>query len=119
MVPESMQLSPEETRFKARMILERSAKHEARREHGNGGSVYFVACGAYVKIGFAEAVPKRLTELQLANPEPLVLIGQVPGGLDRETELHRLFAKWRHRGEWFHLNDETRNLIEGLLTARL
>jgi hypothetical protein len=62
---------------------------------------YFVRCGGFVKIGIAWNVRHRLCGLQVGNPEPLELLGELTG--DHEIELHGLFREYRHRGEWFRL----------------
>lgn len=58
------------------------------------------------KIGWTENadVTRRLTSLQTASSEELVLVGSFSAS-SRQTEaaLHRLFAQQRQRGEWFRL----------------
>lgn len=66
-------------------------------------SVYFIRSGNYIKIGYAEQPRRRLKELQTGNPEKLQLLGTVPGGPDREREIHHLFNDFRVKGEWFEL----------------
>ena len=64
---------------------------------------YFIhdeASGA-VKIGIADDVPRRLSALQIGNPNPLTLVGTIPGGPREESKLHRQFATHHRRGEWF------------------
>src|SRR5262249_47936749 len=53
------------------------------------------------KIGWSKNPKKRLSSLQTASPDELVLLGTIQGGLEVETELHRRFAKHKLQGEWF------------------
>jgi hypothetical protein len=68
--------------------------------------IYFVQAGERgpIKIGFVQHptyMDQRLGLLQTGNPEKLYVLTSLPGGLDRESELHARFAKGRMSGEWF------------------
>lgn len=65
------------------------------------GSVYFIACGDFVKVGRAFDVATRLGELQVGNPVELTLLATLPGERVAEARLHRMLAPERARGEWF------------------
>lgn len=68
--------------------------------------VYFVRCAIEkgpTKIGFTDNIAIRFCHLQHACPFALELIGTIPGGPALEQYFHRLFAKYRTRGEWFKL----------------
>lgn len=71
-----------------------------------GSCVYFAQSGSKVKIGWSRRVAARLADLQIGNPDPIKLIGMVPGGRARESELHRRFAHCRVSGEWFEAKPE-------------
>ncbi len=71
-----------------------------------GSSVYFVAAGERVKIGWSRNVVARISQLQTANPEPISLLGVMPGGLALERQLHRQFHDARLAGEWFEKTPE-------------
>lgn len=66
-----------------------------------GCVVYVVRRGGAVKIGITRDVVKRMRALQAANDEPLVLLLAFHGSRKVERELHRRFAAYRKRGEWF------------------
>lgn len=51
------------------------------------------------KIGISIKPEARLIDLQVGNPEKLLLYGTMPG--DHEYELHHRFAHNRLQGEWF------------------
>lgn len=72
--------------------------------------LYIISAGRFenapVKIGVADDVQQRLTELQCGNHEELYITAAIPCRSRRhaygiETFLHKSFKKWRIRGEWF------------------
>lgn len=81
-----------------RPAVEAMEKAVAQRD---GASVYFAAAGDRIKIGWSRKVGTRIAQLQTGNPEPVVLLATVPGGLSRERALHRRFDHLRVAGEWF------------------
>lgn len=78
--------------------------------------IYFIGttCGALVKIGFSDDVPKRFRTLQASCPSLLFILGVVPGGRDVEREFHRRFAIYRRHGEWFDCRDGLAEFVAGL-----
>lgn len=65
-------------------------------------TVYFVQTeSGPIKIGIAQDVQKRLRGLQVSTPDKLTLLCTAPGGVQAEAKLHRRFASYRLRGEWF------------------
>lgn len=80
-------------------------------------SVYFIrseCANRYIKIGIATHIPTRLSQLQVNSAYPLVLIATMPGGRDKETELHKRFEDAHERGEWFRPTDDPLAFIEAL-----
>jgi hypothetical protein len=75
--------------------------------------VYFMESAGYVKIGRSRNVPKRLSEMQVANPGMISLMGLLPGGQEMETAIHAALDAVGHkrRGEWFLLTDALRHTI--------
>lgn len=65
--------------------------------------IYFVQVenDGPIKIGFAADIHKRISELQIANPYELSLIGCMRGDKEKEKRLHKKFVKYWIRGEWF------------------
>lgn len=77
------------------------------------GYVYFIQSqSGHIKIGYAKDVVARLAALQCANPEPLTLIGTVPGTRGLEVALHKRFAAHRLLGEWFTANADILQFIK-------
>lgn len=78
----------------------------------------------HIKIGVAEDIKKRISQLQTGNPNEirvLLMIG-CPNGqtgyrerdLAIERELHHRFARYRVSGEWFRPSHELLKLIHAL-----
>ena len=80
--------------------------------------IYFLECGPYVKIGRAAPgrLKKRLYDLASILPEDSTLLGVIDCPEDHpvhsERFMHVRFAKYHHRGEWFHINDEIRAYVK-------
>lgn len=79
-----------------------------------GSRVYFIRSGLSqeIKIGHTLDPVVRLNELQVANSEPLTLMGTIPGGRKRESEIHRLFRHLKIRGEWYRGTRELVSWVE-------
>ncbi|MDX2658268.1 GIY-YIG nuclease family protein [Streptomyces scabiei] len=56
-----------------------------------------------VKIGYGGDPKKRVTQLQIGSPTPLILQWVHEGSEDLESHLHAVFKEHRIRGEWFDL----------------
>ena len=69
----------------------------------NDPRVYFLKAlrSKAVKIGTSSDVTLRLASLRAQYGSRLVLVGTVPGDERYEKTLHRAFAEYRIRGEWF------------------
>lgn len=63
--------------------------------------VYFITAGPCIKIGISTNLRSRFASLQTSSMDELRLLGTVPGGIEREREIHRSLEKYRRRGEWF------------------
>lgn len=59
--------------------------------------IYFIqpVTGGPVKIGFTDDLDRRLVELENHYREPLAVLATVPGGRERETQIHDLFGHLR------------------------
>ncbi len=51
-------------------------------------------------------IGQRFAALQIAHPEHLDLVFHCEGGAREEEALHRQFAAYRVRGEWFRIDRE-------------
>jgi len=78
--------------------------------------VYFIeqAGSEYTKIGVSESPEARLRELQGGNPDLLTLryvikVGTQEQAASLERLLHKLFGKFRIRGEWFDVSAKDMN----------
>lgn len=79
--------------------------------------VYFIhdAASQAVKIGYSSDVPSRKSGLQTGNPNPLVILGSLPGGRTDEQRFHELFGDYRKLGEWFRGTEEALATMRELL----
>ena len=76
--------------------------------------VYAIGFDDYVKIGRSDHFPHRLVDLQLGVPETLTVYGTIAGaGSELEAQLHRQFAPYHLRGEWFCKEGELAAWIDG------
>ena len=74
------------------------------------GFVYlatYPGSGAF-KVGFSHRDPSaRVSDLSCGSPEPLVLVEQITGSVDLETQIHQALAAHHKHREWFHSTDES------------
>lgn len=78
--------------------------------------IYFIRSGKRgpIKIGYTENnIEGRIRELQCGSPEPLTLMGVMPGDISKEKELHEKFKEHRMVGEWFKPITELKHFIFG------
>jgi hypothetical protein len=54
-----------------------------------------------IKIGYSKDPKKRRSGLQTASQNPLILLGEIHGGLEDERQYHDKFAQYCIQGEWF------------------
>jgi hypothetical protein len=83
--------------------------------------VYFIQCNGDegpIKIGMAVDPPRRLSELRIGCPYPMVLLAavQVKDAAAEERRYHALFASQRIHGEWFTCSEPLRSLAMSLST---
>lgn len=80
--------------------------------------VYFVKCGAAIKIGIANNVKKRISNLQTSASRPVSLLGSAAGDFHAERKLHQKLDAHRLSGEWFRDNEFVRSaMLEFLETG--
>jgi len=105
-------LKAEQVRHRDIESVRRAAADE--RTSRGGEVVYFLLSeDDKVKIGTSAHLEKRMEALQTASSTRLTLALTIPGGVDLETELHRLFKLYHLSGEWFSYSDEIRFFISG------
>lgn len=76
------------------------------------GYIYFVLDGEFVKIGHSTKVMERVRGLATANPRDLALLGSIPGSLQEERALHKRFAQYHEKLEWFRYCEEIDKFIK-------
>jgi hypothetical protein len=78
------------------------------------GVVYFVGLdgdNSAVKIGFASKIENRLSSLQTSSHHTLKVLATIKGTAEFEKELHRKFAAYHIRGEWFRRTEAIEEFI--------
>ena len=87
----------------------------------NQGHVYFLKCNDtnLYKIGYSASVKNRIQDIKRGSPTEIDVIGYVASDdcYTDEKVFHELFGEKRVKGEWFALDDDDINNIEGLLHA--
>lgn len=80
--------------------------------------IYFAQAGAGgpIKIGHASNIRKRMFDLQVANAEPLILLGVIrethrPTVIAIERELHADLDDLRVGGEWFRCHERVLQIV--------
>lgn len=76
-----------------------------KRNHVKGRHLYFIRSGEYIKIGRADNLKSRLSQLTAMNPHGVELIHFIEDGGYMEHDLHEQFKDRHHQGEWFLLRD--------------
>jgi hypothetical protein len=78
------------------------------------GHIYFITDFQTIKIGFSKSSPaRRMVHMQTGHPLPLYLVGSIPATKHQEAMLHRRFEHLRTRGEWFRVEYDLLDYIEG------
>lgn len=78
------------------------------------GTIYFVRCVDWVKIGWSSDLKGRLKSLQTTAPGEIKLIGKTRGSIKQERDLHSRFAHHRVSGEWFNADPEILEFVEAI-----
>lgn len=74
--------------------------------------IYFVKVRDFIKIGWTTNWPRRLSELQISNPESVQILLIIGRPKVYEKTLHGRFAEHRTRGEWFNDHPDIRTYID-------
>lgn len=102
------------------------AAHFAKVNKERRSTVYFIAAGDYVKIGFSTNMKVRLVDLRhssnITTPAGLShrdlnahrVLATEAGGPDRESRLHFHFRAYHVAGEWFTRSPELLAYINAL-----
>lgn len=75
--------------------------------------VYVVGFSSYVKIGVSKDIYSRKIDLECGLPETLTVYATLEGWIPEERALHRRFAPYRTRLEWFRHEGELADWIKG------
>lgn len=83
------------------------------------GVVYFIRAGQRgpIKIGFTRNIERRIRQLQSGSPQPLRVLGTLPGDRATESMLQALHREQRIRGDWFRPSGDLLAVARGDLTS--
>lgn len=76
--------------------------------------VYFLGAGSLVKIGASDHIERRIKQVQTTCPYDVRLLATSGGDRTEEARLHRRFAPYRVRGEWFRHEGALATYIAGI-----
>lgn len=93
-------------------LLRKRQDYRKRRKYG--GIVYFARRGQKVKIGTTTDPEKRVAELERMAGAPFDDVVLVTGGTELEGRLHEMFDHLRGVGEWFRIDNELADFIDGM-----
>lgn len=68
------------------------------------GYIYFMGSATFpdrIKIGFAMNPVERRLALEVGSPIDLMLLAFIPATRESELYFHKVFKKYRIKGEWF------------------
>ncbi len=82
--------------------------YDAPHSLSNSGYIYIMkdTTHDYLKIGFSKDPKYRESTLQGEKPT-IQLLGKWKGTISQEQTCHRILAKFRVRGEWFNVDQQT------------
>ena len=92
------------------------AQPENTWRHDRHGYVYLLRCGDVYKIGCAQDLTPRISQIKPCLPYPVDLIHSIQSDdmFQLEKELHERFADQRLQGEWFRLSDIAIEFIKNI-----
>jgi len=67
-----------------------------------------------IKIGYSKNVRNRLRSLKSESPVKLRLVTYIKGDIEKESEIHSRFERYRIGGEWFKFEGELKDYILNL-----
>ncbi|MBA9069577.1 hypothetical protein FHR71_003338 [Methylobacterium sp. RAS18] len=76
--------------------------------------VYFMRCANFIKIGTADNVHRRRTELQVGNPLLIRVAAYILGTAELEEEIQIHFAENLVQGEWYRDEGRLAELVRTL-----
>lgn len=75
--------------------------------------IYFIqdTISKNIKIGVSRNPNKRLATLQISHDSKLIILKVIKGSTREEKLLHKMYNKYRIRGEWFFENEDLLKFI--------
>lgn len=91
-----------------------------KKPRAKNGFVYVIGPeenATVVKIGFATNIKDRLATLQTSTHYTLKVIAVFKATIEKEKEIHRLFASDHIRGEWFNRSEAIDAFVATIKTS--
>jgi len=82
------------------------------------GSIYVFRVQDFVKIGFSTDWKKRFKHIQTASPYTIEKVFAFAANKSSEARLHKRFAKYHVRGEWFRHDGSVAKWTENEMRLR-
>jgi len=76
--------------------------------------IYFIQAGHRVKIGLTDKPEDRVRALMTGQPHDVRIIAMMDGGFAQEKALHKKFAKYHVRREWYKFSKEIKDYVAKL-----
>lgn len=95
--------------------IERAGRPLATRPEPGIGFIYFLSANFPdypIKIGFSSHAVMRMSQLQTYCPYTIIILGMMSGTTRDERALHRRFARYHIRGEWFERAERLMHYIK-------
>ena len=78
------------------------------------GYIYAIGNDEFVKIGFTENPAGRAAKIKCEVPFAVDLLGYVEGTRKQESDVHKMLAPERSRGEWYFRGKPTEHFVSKL-----
>lgn len=99
-----------------RTLMKGTPPQKRKKADSPGPHIYVMNCGPYTKIGYtADNSLKRRKSILSNNPFEITVWAVAPGDRKTERALHKRFAKYHHRYEWFEFRDGKDELEKAIL----
>jgi hypothetical protein len=74
-----------------------------------------------IKIGESDDPTMRIKQIMTSSSSKkgCKILAVLPGGVKRESEMHKRFSQYHSRGEWYEASDEIISYIRGLIKSEL
>lgn len=78
--------------------------------------IYFITTEKrqFIKIGFTNNLRNRLVAIQNGNPDNIIVLKTINGGMAKEQQIHKELNNHHYNREWFHYNQHTIDYLNSI-----